>query len=47
MLGLVSIAVFHYLFGYVHPFYDGNGRMARYLSSIFCSEKEVLFLAAF
>ena len=46
MLGLVSIAVFHYLFGYVHPFYDGNGRMARYLSSILL-RKEVLFLAAF
>ncbi|MCL2644084.1 MAG: Fic family protein [Betaproteobacteria bacterium] len=35
---LVSIAAFHYLFGYAHPFYDGNGRMARFLSSLFLSE---------
>lgn len=30
---LVRISVFHYLFGYIHPFYDGNGRMARFISS--------------
>ncbi len=30
----VRTAVFHFLFGYVHPFYDGNGRMNRYLSSL-------------
>ena len=35
---LASVAVFHYLFGYAHPFYDGNGRMARFLSSLFLSE---------
>ena len=29
----VNIAVFHYMFGYIHPFYDGNGRMGRFISS--------------
>lgn len=29
----VNIAVFHYMFGYIHPFYDGNGRMTRFISS--------------
>ena len=30
---LVRIALFHYLFVYIHPFYDGNGRTARFISS--------------
>lgn len=30
---LVRVAVFHYVFGYIHPFYDGNGRMSRFISS--------------
>lgn len=30
---LVQIAVIHYYFGYIHPFYDGNGRMSRFISS--------------
>jgi len=30
---LVNIAVFHYMFGYIHPFYDGNGRTSRFISS--------------
>lgn len=30
---MVRVAVFHYLFGYIHPFYDGNGRMSRFISS--------------
>lgn len=27
------MAIFHYLFGYIHPFYDGNGRTSRFISS--------------
>lgn len=30
---LVRLAVFHYLFGYIHPFYDGNGRTSRFITS--------------
>ena len=30
---LVRAALFHYLFGYIHPFYDGNGRVNRFVSS--------------
>jgi len=30
---LVKIAVFHYMIGYIHPFYDGNGRLSRFISS--------------
>ena len=35
---LIRIAVFHYLFGYIHPFYDGNGRTSRFISSYLLSE---------
>lgn len=30
---LVRIAIMHYLIGYIHPFYDGNGRLSRFISS--------------
>ncbi len=36
---IVSIAVFHYMFGYVHPFYDGNGRISRFISSYLLSRE--------
>ncbi len=36
---LIRIAVFHYLFGYIHPFYDGNGRTSRFISSYLLSRK--------
>lgn len=35
----IRIAIFHYMFGYVHPFYDGNGRMSRFISSYLLSKK--------
>ena len=35
---LIRIAVFHYLFGYIHPFYDGNGRTDRFISSYLLSK---------
>jgi Fic family protein len=30
---IVRTALFHYLFGYIRPFYEGNGRMSRFISS--------------
>ncbi len=36
---LLRIAVFHYLFGYIHPFYDGNGRTDRFISSYLLSQR--------
>lgn len=33
----IRVAIFHYLFAYIHPFYDGNGRMARFISSYILS----------
>ncbi len=35
---LIRTAVFHYLFGYIHPFYDGNGRLSRFISSYYLSK---------
>ena len=43
---LVRISVFHYLFGYIHPFYDGNGRTSRFISSYLLS-REFEYLIGF
>lgn len=36
---IFRVAVFHYLFGYIHPFYDGNGRTSRFISSYLLSKE--------
>lgn len=35
---IVSAVASHYLFEFVHPFYDGNGRTGRYLLALFLRE---------
>lgn len=32
---VIRVAIFHYLFAYSHPFYDGNGRTIRFITSYF------------
>jgi Uncharacterized conserved protein len=34
---LIKVALGHYYFGYIHPFYDGNGRTSRFISSMYLS----------
>ncbi len=45
----IKIAISHYYFGYIHPFYDGNGRTSRFISSVYirkeCSELTALSLS--
>lgn len=36
---LLKALITHYFFEYVHPFYDGNGRMGRFLLSRYLSRK--------
>ena len=36
---LIRISLLHYLFGYIHPFYDGNGRTSRFISSYLLSRE--------
>ncbi|MFB5268257.1 Fic family protein [Paenibacillus enshidis] len=35
---LIKVAIGHYYFGYIHPFYDGNGRTSRFISSMYLTE---------
>ena len=36
---LARVAIFHYFFEYIHPFYDGNGRTARFIVSYFLASR--------
>ncbi|MCB6992692.1 Fic family protein [bacterium 210820-DFI.6.37] len=42
---LIRIAAAHYLIGYIHPFYDGNGRLSRFISS-YMLQKDLNILIA-
>lgn len=35
---LIRVSLFHYLFGYIHPFYDGNGRTSRFITSYYLAK---------
>ena len=41
---IIRISIFHYLYSYVHPFYDGNGRINRLISSYYISKKCSLYI---
>lgn len=43
---MIRVAVFHYLIEYTHPFYNGNGRLGRFIASGYLS-KELNILSAF
>lgn len=42
---LIKMSAFHYLFGYIHPFYDGNGRTSRFISSYLIKNELDVLLA--
>ena len=42
---LIKISAFYYLFGYIHPFYDGNGRTSRFISSYLIKNELDVLLA--
>lgn len=36
---IIRVAISHYYFVYIHPFYDGNGRTSRFISSMYLYEE--------
>lgn len=36
---LLKVAIAHYYFGYINPFYDGNGRVGRFISSLYIRQE--------
>lgn len=43
---LFRICIFHYMIEYIHPFYDGNGRLGRFILS-YCIAEEYENLSAY
>jgi len=41
----IKIAVAHYYLGYIHPCYDGNGRLSRFISTAFIAQEKDKLLA--
>ena len=41
---IIRVSIFHYLFGYIHPFYEANGRMSRFISSYILSKNLVYLI---
>ena len=37
---MIKAAIFHHQFAYIHPFYDGNGRLARILTAYYLLMKQ-------
>lgn len=41
----IRVSLFHYIFGFIHPFYDGNGRTSRFISSYYLTHNKNPLLA--